>query len=359
MLRKGGEAMSKTKRRLRAEAAGRLKALKMPDKYLLDVVLDDEADEMSYADAKSALVELLTDDEPPEGIDQDWVRGLIERHSTESLGCRRQFDNGAYARIANEIADMVERDYVRRDACEKALACPDCDCCGWRAERDELKGKGEGKPSYGIRFAETFERPAELMTGETLYDHNGETVGWVVPGSEPRSNNLTWLYNHDEAFAAGVDYACKYVSGFGIECDNEREWLMSEHGAEVVLSAGKYDLEPESGRVSHTDGDSIQPCASESAESDPRARLSLADDAQDTRDKLEADVQAHFWHNDWCRKEMVLEWLDRQSAITEREMRDRYQGECLAMMRKRDEWKAKAEANANNGLEREGCEVRA
>lgn len=42
-------------------------------------------------------------------------------------------------------------------------------------------------------------------------------------------------------------------------------------------------------------------------------------DFDDSREKLEADVHSHFWHNDWCRTEMVIGWLDRQEAITARE----------------------------------------
>lgn len=40
----------------------------------------------------------------------------------------------------------------------------------------------------------------------------------------------------------------------------------------------------------------------------------------DSREKLEADVRNHFWHNDWCRSDMVFGWLDRQAAITEQEV---------------------------------------
>ena len=42
------------------------------------------------------------------------------------------------------------------------------------------------------------------------------------------------------------------------------------------------------------------------------------DIGQDTREKLEEDVRSHFWHHDCCRTDMVLGWLDRQAAITER-----------------------------------------
>ena len=39
-------------------------------------------------------------------IDQDWVRDAIERHSDAAGGNGRDFHNGAYAAIADELADV-------------------------------------------------------------------------------------------------------------------------------------------------------------------------------------------------------------------------------------------------------------
>jgi len=41
-------------------------------------------------------------------IDQDFVRDLIERHSDASGGNGRDFHNGAYARMADEIEQAIE-----------------------------------------------------------------------------------------------------------------------------------------------------------------------------------------------------------------------------------------------------------
>ena len=64
----------------------------------------------------------------------------------------------------------------------------------------------------------------------------------------------------------------------------------------------------------------------------------IAYENSDSREKLEADVRDHFWHNDWCRTDMVLEWLDRQAAITERET---IKSEYKALRKENDELRAK------------------
>jgi len=47
-------------------------------------------------------------------IDQDWVRDAIERHSDASGGNGRDFHNGAYAAIADEIAATLGDEGVGR-----------------------------------------------------------------------------------------------------------------------------------------------------------------------------------------------------------------------------------------------------
>lgn len=47
-------------------------------------------------------------------IDQDWVRDAIERHSDASGGNGRDFHNGAYAAIADEIAATLGNEGVGR-----------------------------------------------------------------------------------------------------------------------------------------------------------------------------------------------------------------------------------------------------
>lgn len=49
-------------------------------------------------------------------IDQDWVRDAIERHSYASGGNGRDFHNGAYAAIADEIAQAIAATLGAEDA---------------------------------------------------------------------------------------------------------------------------------------------------------------------------------------------------------------------------------------------------
>jgi len=50
----------------------------------------------------------------------DDIRGLIERHSDESGGNGRDFHNGAYVAIADELNARAER------TCEEIVRCRDC-----------------------------------------------------------------------------------------------------------------------------------------------------------------------------------------------------------------------------------------
>ena len=57
---------------------------------------------------------------------------------------------------------------------------------------------------YGITFAPTLERPPETMVGETVYDAEGNAIGWIVNApAEP--DEATMLKLHERMNAALLD----------------------------------------------------------------------------------------------------------------------------------------------------------
>ena len=68
---------------------------------------------------------------------------------------------------------------------------------------------------YCIQFAPTLDRPPETMVGETVYDSEGNAIGWVANApAEP--DEATMLKLHDRMNAALLDYE----SAMGIEGGN-------------------------------------------------------------------------------------------------------------------------------------------
>lgn len=121
-------------------------------------------------------------------------------------------------------------------------------------------------------------------------------------------NNLEWLYEHER------DKLVKLLTGEYISCDmcyyrhdypdcggdcerNVREWLDDVHSEQI----------PDKGEHAET----------------PHASKWQSNDAQDSREKLEAEVRK------WCgmypyQVDMVWVWLNRQAAITEREIEKKW-----------------------------------
>lgn len=165
--------MTKTKRQLRAEAVERLKNHDPKMTFISDMLGDElrailTSQGLSNLDVRNALIDLLTDDELPEGdvLDKNTVREIIERNFNrvaivddgtgkpiewrDDLVCSVGFD---FSAITDEIADMIERDYVPRwrfdelaDAYEKMAdlsANQAAELNAMTAERDEWKAKAE------------------------------------------------------------------------------------------------------------------------------------------------------------------------------------------------------------------------
>ena len=109
-------------------------------------------------------------------------------------------------------------------------------------------------------------------------------------------SNLEWLWEHDVKFAA---MCIAWVAiRKGVDAKSANEWLMAEHSG---------TSEDDAFQVDECD------CLTETAENVPQEDLS------DTREKLEADV--HEWSESTgmfpkSREKRIIEWLDRQAAIT-------------------------------------------
>lgn len=121
------------------------------------------------------------------------------------------------------------------------------------------------------------------------------------------NNNLTWLYENDE-YVNSFAKLMAQVGGHATDGFTAHEWLMAERN----------------------DGS-----APENGVSDPDGGSNVAYVAQDSREKLEADVMEYYtyttstamWPDSanvktkWISVPMdkVLGWLDRQAAIAERD----------------------------------------
>ena len=68
---------------------------------------------------------------------------------------------------------------------------------------------------YGITFAPTLDRPPETMVGETVYDSEGNAIGWIA-NTPAEPDEATMLKLHDRMNAALLDYEW----GIGIEGGN-------------------------------------------------------------------------------------------------------------------------------------------
>ena len=154
----------------------------------------------------------------------------------------------------------------------------------------------------------------------------------VESTTERGMTNIEWLYEHDEylnSFAKLM--AC--LHGFSTDEFTANEWLMQEHAnddsaPEKDVSGGAVDVTTKQ-PISQFD----VPKSEETTENST-AKNEIRD-FDDTREKLEADVLKYYTHTTstlmwpvdanimkkWVSVSMdtVLEWLDRQDAITRRE----------------------------------------
>lgn len=129
--------MTKTKAQLRAEAVERLRdtdAWLSTSADLINAMLGDRC-EVGMANKRRYFIDLLTDEEPPEGDAVSelrlWAETDQSHEDPEHVLVER--------RIMSELADMVERDYVRVDSEDNPGYVRRQRYIDMKAERDELQ----------------------------------------------------------------------------------------------------------------------------------------------------------------------------------------------------------------------------
>lgn len=112
--------MTKTKRELRAEAVERLKQLApmdtQADRYVRAMVGSIAG--MTMQDVTAGLIDLLTDDDAPKGDAVDILHKAASctgEYSGPIEALRRLTDTTTIYYALESLADMIERDYVRRE----------------------------------------------------------------------------------------------------------------------------------------------------------------------------------------------------------------------------------------------------
>ena len=225
--------------------------------------------------------------------------------------------SGWQMRCLKVLADMVERDYARRDAVnaeiakliakrDEALEIRDKalgDAATFKYERDEWKTKCETR-----EFAYKQADAERKRYSEQIDELRAERDEWKAKAeqAELRSNdrvtNLEWLWENDrDALIDGItcnsplcDECMFGKPGDDTYCAiNEREWLMAPH-----VDAQR-------------DSNGTCPNSDETCPNDV-----------DSREKLEADVRYRSIRPTTkidCHYDDVLRWLDRQAAITANE----------------------------------------
>lgn len=237
-------------------------------------------------------------DEPTNGIDGetngiadeiplpdgDAVR-LMREHSLYEIGVILHPAGGGGC-ILSELADMVERDYVSREKWTEAIRAMKAAQDAMeraRDERDEWKSKAEVKDA---KRAAAVERLKDARY-HTLADYIRAMLGW---GHEPhfedcRDALIDLLTDNDAHSTTGnMTEQPKSLSGlYGI--------LGDEKLPETPVFAENPQKSPEKGREN---------------------------DQVDSREKLEADIKRYL--SQAGSHGMVCGWLNRQAAITEREL---------------------------------------
>lgn len=377
--------MTKTKRQLRAEAVERLKQLppmKMTGNQFVNAIVGPTA-LMTEQDINRALIDLLTDEELPDGDVAALLRkaarctsvntsvGDVLRYNVPGNGCSAwQTDEDA----CEALADMIERDYVprkrwseavramkaaqdrmeqardERDELQSRVDYLESRHCEWsdpndlgdgcmlrhddlvdklRAERDEWKAKAERLDAKGTAD-ETCPDAMGQASDELTCKMEAYTDVEFVVTQAPEVKDFTECANVCECSNCGNSFIVPswwdsvIPQSAGWEpwpkwtcCPSCRALIVDDLGQNA-------DMSEKGGDYVRNDG-----FASENVVSDPDGGSNVAYIAQDSREKLEADVRwemSHYFAWDEKREEFIdktMSWLDRQAAITERECLER------------------------------------
>ena len=244
-------------------------------------------------------------DELPEGdvvaILRKWANFWGVSHSTHT-----QCDSDWEVTTMRALADMVERDYVRRDDYDfmaDALKYMKAERDEWKRkaaeeksnaeghwrnanniakERDEWRAKAEAKSADCVRDG------GEMSENDVRTDDVGANDGIISTMPLKMPSEIKVQYVDDES--------CNQVADQRehAETPHASKW-QSNDAQKVIPDAEKYKLESNSEGVSHT---------------------------EDSREKLEADVLVNF--GDGLVRSIIMRLLERQAAITEREIEKKW-----------------------------------
>lgn len=267
--------MTKTKRQLRAEAVERLSSWPVDAKAgpLLDTVLGKAYDPYDYEKNLVALIDLLTDDDPPEGdavaILRKYANFWSASHATHT-----QCDSNWEFTTMQALADMVERDYVRQELYDESVEISEQivnERERARAERDSLKRASE--------------RDADVMESLNvqLADMTAERDEWKAKA---------------ENQSATIDRMQDVIDGY-VDQVTDLESDVDEWKAKALAND---DSRAENGvRAESVDANDANTMQRESYRqyADLRERSETADCESDSRERLEAERD--YWRTQFMR----------------------------------------------------------
>lgn len=91
---------------------------------------------------------------------------------------------------------------------------------------------------YGIQFAPTFDRPTETMVGETVFDGDGNAIGWIVNATVERSCASCPEMDNPDSYINHIQSALKWHDDHVPRPTNPRSTcvvLMGQKPPEEVL----------------------------------------------------------------------------------------------------------------------------
>lgn len=256
--------MTKTKRQLRAEAVERLKEYQAKGEFSVHNMLDAVVGDTNWTMESDALIDLLKDDELPEGdAPSDFAEILMSLAADCSCmgdGIVRHFEPKDVQNDVDALMRVVERDYVSREYL------------------DEVRSEADYREGLLHESIDDLEAERDELKKQMDILHNAIREG--------RKERDEWRAKAEQAQESYLD------------AKSDRDAWM-EKAMDAHESCRQYADQPK-------------------CEEAP-------DCESDSREKLEADVRRWFtgdyyddYYSDADMCEIVSGWLDRQAAIDER-----------------------------------------
>ncbi len=86
---------------------------------------------------------------------------------------------------------------------------------------------------YAITFAPTLDRPPETMVGETVFDGEGNAIGWIVNATERRSCVSCPEMDNPDSYISLLQSALKWHNGYMSMPTNPRNTCVVLEGEKV------------------------------------------------------------------------------------------------------------------------------